>query len=957
MQRKTMLTKFSSGMILCILIILHQIPAFAITNFVVTMDNNRQFNVASDPLGGISGCGIETGAHSIVSQNMQANETATYSIEATNHTGNMGDPFFAIYQPSFDPGNPTTNLVACDDDSGSGGSGLYPLVTRAFTTGETFVLVTTSYDQSTSLSGTVTVNSSNDLSLIYPEMNVTGNGQSIADGDTVPSVTDDTNFGSTATTGGTVVKTFTIENTGSANLELAGSPRVSLAAGTNFAISAMPASSVSGGGSTTFQVTFNPTADGAHSDTISIVNNDSDENPYNFAITGTGTSQPEMDLSQSSTPIADGGSYGYGNQLVGSNTNIVFTITNPGGADLTLTTPLTIGGTNADQFSIQAQPSSPISSGGSTTTFTVRFSPTSTGSKTATIDIANNDSDENPYNLTITGTGTVPEIALSQSSTPIADGGSHGFGNTVIGSNTDIVFTITNTGTGDLGITTPLSVGGTDSSQFSVQAQPSSPVSSGGGTTTFTVRFTPTSLGSKTATVDITNTDSDENPYNITITGTGTAPEMDLSQNTTPIADGGTYNYGTHQLTTNTDITFTITNSGTSTLDITTPLTVGGTDSSQFSIQSQPSTTVAAGGGTTTFQVRFSPSSLGTKNGSIAITNDDNDENPYNLNITGTAINVPVVTTGTATSVTSSGATLNGEINASNSSTTATFEYGTTTSYGSTVTADQSPVSGTTNTSISKAITSLSPNTTYHFRAIGQNTAGTVNGLDATFTTTAIPPTATTNSASSVGSTTATLNGSINANNSSTVVTFEYGLTTAYGTTVTADQSPVTGVANTPVSYSLTGLLPEVTYHYRVVGQNGEGTTNGTDMTFTTSGTVPVLTTNTIAFIYGNNAISGGNVTDDGGMTITERGVCWSIHSSPTISDSCVSGTVSGSGLGQFSMMLQPLSTSTDYYVRAYAKNGIGTGYGNELTFRTALYFYLNVIGPISQSPYLDRND
>jgi len=100
-------------------------------------------------------------------------------------------------------------------------------------------------------------------------------------------------------------------------------------------------------------------------------------------------------------------------------------------------------------------------------------------------------------------------------------------------------------------------------------------------------------------------------------------------------------------------------------------------------------------------------------------------------------------------------------------------------------------------------------------------------------------PTVTTNAATSITSAGATLNGSINANNASTTVTFEYGLTTSYGTSVTAAQSPVTGGTATPVSKTITGLTAGTTYHYRVNGVNVGGTTNGTDLTFTTVATVP----------------------------------------------------------------------------------------------------------------------
>jgi len=118
---------------------------------------------------------------------------------------------------------------------------------------------------------------------------------------------------------------------------------------------------------------------------------------------------PEMGLTQGATAIADGGNFGFGIHAPGSNTDVVFTIVNSGTADLTLTTAITIGGAHADQFSIQAQPVSPVAASASTT-FTVRYAPTSTGTKTATISIANSDSDESPYDLTLTGTDTGPTV-------------------------------------------------------------------------------------------------------------------------------------------------------------------------------------------------------------------------------------------------------------------------------------------------------------------------------------------------------------------------------------------------------------------------------------------------------------------------------------------------------------------------------------------------------------------
>ena len=95
-------------------------------------------------------------------------------------------------------------------------------------------------------------------------------------------------------------------------------------------------------------------------------------------------------------------------------------------------------------------------------------------------------------------------------------------------------------------------------------------------------------------------------------------------------------------------------------------------------------------------------------------------------------------------------------------------------------------------------------------------------------------PTVTTDAASAVNGKGAILNGAVNANGYITIVTFEYGVTTAYGTKVTAYQSPVIGSISTAVSTKISDLLPNVTYHFRVVATNANGTTNGSDMTFTT---------------------------------------------------------------------------------------------------------------------------
>lgn len=120
-----------------------------------------------------------------------------------------------------------------------------------------------------------------------PEIAVTGNTVDIADGDSTPSATDFTDFGSIATTGATQVRTFTINNLGNAALTL-GSVTLGGTHAADFSVTTQPAASVATAGTTTFQITFNPSANGLRSATLSFGNNDADENPFNFSIQGTG---------------------------------------------------------------------------------------------------------------------------------------------------------------------------------------------------------------------------------------------------------------------------------------------------------------------------------------------------------------------------------------------------------------------------------------------------------------------------------------------------------------------------------------------------------------------------------------------------------------------------------------------------------------------------------------------
>ena len=203
---------------------------------------------------------------------------------------------------------------------------------------------------------------------------------------------------------------------------------------------------------------------------------------------------------------------------------------------------------------------------------------------------------------------------------------------------------------------------------------------------------------------------------------------------------------------------------------------------------------------------------------------------------TGTQLQAPTVTTQPATSIGTGSANLNCSVNPNGSATTAQFEYGTTQSLGQT-TSSQDMGNGTASVNLSQTVPALGANTLYYFRCRGQNQAGTTFGNVLSFTTGNIvvqPPTVTTQPATNVTSSSATLNGSVNPNGSATTAWFEYGTSPSLGTMV-GTQSVGSGNSLSNISFNLTALASNTLYYYRAVAQNSGGTTFGNVLSFTTA--------------------------------------------------------------------------------------------------------------------------
>jgi hypothetical protein len=293
------------------------------------------------------------------------------------------------------------------------------------------------------------------------------------------------------------------------------------------------------------------------------------------------------------------------------------------------------------------------------------------------------------------------------------------------------------------------------------------------------------------------------------------------------------------------------------------------------------------------------------------------------------AASAPTAITGPVSAVSPTTATLTGTVNPNGAATTWYFEYGTSTSYGS-KTASTNAGSGTANANVTSGLTGLKPATTYHYRLVATNSAGTTRGADGIFSTSA-SPVATTGAADAVTATSATLTGTVDPNGRATSWYFQYGTSTSYGSK-TPVKSAGAGAAPVAVSAPVSGLTRGKTYHFRLVATSDAGTSRGADHTFSTAG-APTATTGSTTSITLTTAKLTGSVNPNGLATT------WYFEYGTTASygtKTAVKSAGSGTKAAGASAPLSGLKSATTYHYRLVATNSAGTSAGADRTFSTA---------------------
>jgi uncharacterized membrane protein len=443
-------------------------------------------------------------------------------------------------------------------------------------------------------------------------------------------------------------KSFTVFNAGSATLT-GLSINVDGISTENFTISALASPVLAPGMSTTFIVTFTPETGGAKNAALHVLSDDADESPFDIPISGICTPTPVPEITVTGPPLGtffeDGVTVLHSMPTeVGTFVVTGVTITNSGTGDMQGIS-ITLDGENAADFSFTSTPPAILAPGASFSCI-VNFSPIALGNRIAQLHITSDDPDENPFDINLSGNAVpkpAPEIAVDPSSGPeLADGVSIiAFDSVSQGSQSAAqTFTIRNQGNAHLQ-NLAITKTGPNPLDFIISSLSKTSLSAG-QSVTFTVKFSPLTIGNKSATLHIASNDADESPFDIQLSGTSSAAPS-LPEITVRLSDGTVFTDGDSGLSFDSvelddSITrdFSIFNNGTAALT-NLDLTIDGDHAADFST-SGPSSTIILPGGSATFSVNFTPSALGARTARLHIASNDSDETPFDIDLDGNGI-------------------------------------------------------------------------------------------------------------------------------------------------------------------------------------------------------------------------------------------------------------------------------------------------------------------------------
>jgi len=701
-------------------------------------------------------------------------------------------------------------------------------------------------------------------------------------------------FGS-VTVGTSKTITVTASNTGTAPITV-NSASIS---SQYFSLSApsLPITIVAGQ-SSPISVVFSPNAAGAFSGTASITS-DAPNSPATLSLAGTGVASGQLGLSQTTES--------FGSLTVGTQSNQTVTLTNNTAATVNIT-QATVSGTG---FKLSGMTTPLALNASQSTTFTVTFAPLTAGNASGTV--------------TITSDAPNPTLSMSLSGTGVAAGSmganpsSLSFGNVTVGTNQSLSETVTNAGGSSVTIS-QVTVSGTG---FSLSGISTPLTLSAGQSSTFSLTFAPQSAASASGNVTLTSTAS--NPtLTIPVTGTGVTPGT-LGSNPTSL------NFGSVTVGSNQSLSETVTNTGGSSVTIS-QATISGTG---FSLSGITTPLTLSAGQSTTFSVKFAPTSAASASGNVTLTSTAS--NPtLTIPLTGTG-----VTQGTLGSNPTS---LNfGSVTVGNNQ---SLSETVTNAGGSSVTISQATISGTgfSLSGISTPLTLTAGQSATFSVTFGPQSAASASG-NVTITSTASNPTLTIPLAGTglalgaLGSNPSSLSfgNVILGSNQSLSET----VTNTGGSSVTISQATITGTG-----FSLSGISTPLTltagqsttFSVKFAPTSAASASGDVTITSTASNatlTIPVTGTGVTQGTLGSNptSLSFGNITIGSNQSLSET-VTNTGGSSVTISQATISGT--GFSLSGISTPLTLTTGQSTTFSVTFAPQSAASASGNVTITSTA---------------------
>ena len=426
-----------------------------------------------------------------------------------------------------------------------------------------------------------------------PTLNVPLSGVGVAQGQITPNPAS-LSFGNVAA-GASKTLTETLTNSGGSSLTISAAS----ASGTGFTLSGLTLPlTLTAGQSTTFSVQFAPTATGGVTGSVAITSDGANPN-LNIALSGTGVTAGAL----SANPT----SLSFGNVQVGGNASLSETLTNTGGANVTISQANVTGA----GYSITGLALPATLTPNQTVTFNVKFAPAAAGAVSGNLAIVS-DASNSPLNIALSGTG-VTQGQITPNPTSLS------FGSVTVGSNKTLSETLTNSG----GSSLTISAASVTGAGFTISGLALPLTLTAGQSTTFSVKFAPTAAGTVSGNVTITSNGA--NPtLNIPVSGTGVTPGT-LSANPTSLS------FGSVQVGNTASLSETLTNTGGTAVTISQANVTG----AGFSITGLTLPTTLNAAQSVTFTVKFAPTSAGAVTGNLAILSDASNST-LNIALSGT---------------------------------------------------------------------------------------------------------------------------------------------------------------------------------------------------------------------------------------------------------------------------------------------------------------------------------